>query len=134
MRHGVADPELDPRVAVLAFGQRVGSLGKVVGRLEPEHVGEPARRGGRPGVGDTERQPGDVDLLVGHPVALRAPRAEPARHDTTPRGAALVLAAGGDEVLDGHAGAAVDRREAHLGLDVVERRSPRPAARPAPTA
>ena len=30
------------------------------------------------------------------------------------------VAVGGDEVLDRHAGPAVDRREAHLGLDVVE--------------
>jgi hypothetical protein len=95
-------------------------LRQVTDRFEREDLGEPARRRRRAPVVDAELEPRDVDLLVGHVVTLCTPRAEPRGYDAAPCGAALVFATGRDRVLDLHAGSALDRDEAHLGLDVVD--------------
>ncbi len=124
MEDRVPDSEFDPRVPVLTLGQRVGPFGEVVHRLETEDLGEPARRRGRTGVIDAERQPSDVDLLVRHPIALGAPGPEPIRHDAAPRGAAGVAAPRRHHVLDRHTRASGDRYEPDFGLDVVERAGP----------
>src|SRR6516225_8786128 len=72
-KHCVTDTELDPRVAVGGLGQRVESFRKIGRGKKPEHVGEPSRRRGRTRVRDTERQAGNIDLLVRYQVSLGTP-------------------------------------------------------------
>jgi hypothetical protein len=116
----VPDAELDPRVPVFGLRKRVGPLGEVTPRLEAEHVGEPSCGRRRAGVVHAERQARDVDLLVWHPVPLRAPRGEPVRNHAAPRCPSLVGTAGREDVLHRHARPLLGRHETDLGQHVVE--------------